>query len=114
MTAQIIDGTKIAAGDAIIGLASSGPHSNGYSLIRKVVATSGSDYYESFDEKRTLGEALLEPTRIYVKPMLALIAKMPVKGVAHITGGGLLENIPRVLPERTCARMAASLPSRGK
>jgi phosphoribosylformylglycinamidine cyclo-ligase len=105
---KIIDGSKIAAGDAIIGLASSGPHSNGYTLVRKVVATSGADLYESFDDKRTLGEALLEPTRIYVKPVLALMAKIPLKGLAHITGGGLLENIPRVLPASTCAKLDAS------
>jgi phosphoribosylformylglycinamidine cyclo-ligase len=92
----------------VIGLASSGPHSNGYSLIRKVVATSGSDYYESFDDKRTLGEALIEPTRIYVKPVLEVIGKIAVKGVAHITGGGLTENIPRVLPENTCARLEST------
>ena len=105
---KIIDGTKIVPGDAVIGLASSGPHSNGYSLIRKVVATSGSDYYESFDDKRTLGEALIEPTRIYVKPVLDVIGKIAVKGVAHITGGGLTENIPRVLPESTCARLEST------
>jgi phosphoribosylformylglycinamidine cyclo-ligase len=102
---KIIDGTKIAAGDVIIGLASSGPHSNGYSLVRKVIATSGADLYESFDEKRTLGETLLEPTRIYVKPVLAVLAKVAVKGIAHITGGGLLENIPRILPDNACARL---------
>jgi phosphoribosylformylglycinamidine cyclo-ligase len=105
---KIIDGKKIVPGDAVIGLASSGPHSNGYSLIRKVVATSGSDYYESFDDKRTLGEALIEPTRIYVKPVLEVIAKIAVKGVAHITGGGLTENIPRVLPEDMCARLEST------
>ena len=105
---KIIDGKKIVPGDAVIGLASSGPHSNGYSLIRKVVATSGSDYYESFDDKRTLGEALIEPTRIYVKPVLEVIGKIAVKGVAHITGGGLTENIPRVLPENTCARLEST------
>ena len=102
---KIIDGSKIAAGDVVIGLASSGPHSNGYSLIRKVVATSGSDYYESFDDKRTLGEALIEPTRIYVKPVLAVMSRIAVKGLAHITGGGLTENIPRVLPQNTQARL---------
>jgi phosphoribosylformylglycinamidine cyclo-ligase len=102
---KIIDGKKISPGDAVIGLASSGPHSNGYSLIRKVIATSGADLYESFDEKNTLGEALLAPTRIYVKPVLAVMAKVAVRGIAHITGGGLLENIPRVLPEGTCARL---------
>jgi phosphoribosylformylglycinamidine cyclo-ligase len=105
--AKIIDGSKIAAGDAIIGLASSGPHSNGYSLVRKVIAVSGEDLYEPFDSKRTLGEALLEPTRIYVKPVLAALAKVPVKGIAHITGGGLTENIPRVLPENVFARLEA-------
>ena len=106
--AKIIDGKKIAAGDAIIGLASSGPHSNGYSLVRKVIAVSGADLYDSFDDKRTLGEALIEPTRIYVKPVLATIAKLAVKGVAHITGGGLTENIPRVLPDTACARLDES------
>src|SRR5437773_1979753 len=90
---KIIDGSSIAAGDAVIGLASSGPHSNGYSLIRRVVAVSGADLYERFDRSRTLGEALLEPTRIYVKPVLALLEHLPVKGMAHITGGGLVENI---------------------
>ena len=102
---KIIDGTRIAAGDAIIGLASSGPHSNGYSLVRKVIAVSGADLYQSFDEKRTLGEALLEPTLIYVKPVLALLPQVSVKGMAHITGGGLTENIPRVLPAGLCARL---------
>jgi phosphoribosylformylglycinamidine cyclo-ligase len=105
---KIIDGTKIVPGDVVVGLASSGPHSNGYSLVRKVVATSGADYYESFDDKRTLGEALIAPTRIYVKPVLAVIEKIAVKGVAHITGGGLLENIPRVLPHNACARLEAN------
>jgi len=105
---KIIDGTKIVPGDAVIGLASSGPHSNGYSLIRKVVATSGSDYYESFDDKRTLGEALIEPTRIYVKPVLDVIGKIAVKGVVYINGGGPTENIPRVLPENTCARLEST------
>jgi phosphoribosylformylglycinamidine cyclo-ligase len=106
---KIIDGRRITPGDAVIGLASSGPHSNGYSLVRQVVATSSADLYESFDEKRTLGEALLEPTRIYVKPVLAVMAQIAVKGIAHITGGGLLENIPRVLPDKTCARLDPSL-----
>jgi phosphoribosylformylglycinamidine cyclo-ligase len=105
---KIIDGTKIVPGDVVVGLASSGPHSNGYSLVRKVVATSGADYYESFDDKRTLGEALIAPTRIYVKPVLAVMEKIAVKGVAHITGGGLLENIPRVLPHNACARLEAN------
>jgi phosphoribosylformylglycinamidine cyclo-ligase len=106
---KIIDGKKIEAGDAVIGLASSGPHSNGYSLVRKVIAVSGADLYESFDDDHTLGEALLEPTRIYVKPVLATLAKVTLKGVAHITGGGLTENIPRVLPDNVSARLDSSL-----
>jgi phosphoribosylformylglycinamidine cyclo-ligase len=105
---RIIDGSTIAPGDTVIGLASSGPHSNGYSLVRRVVAVSAADLYEKFDAKRTLGEALLEPTRIYVKPVLALMAQVAVKGLAHITGGGLTENIPRVLPANTCARLERS------
>jgi phosphoribosylformylglycinamidine cyclo-ligase len=103
--AKIIDGSTIGVGDAVIGLASSGAHSNGYSLVRRVVAVSGADLYEKFDNERTLGEALLEPTRIYVKPVLALLEQVPVKGMAHITGGGLTENIPRVLPQGVCARL---------
>ena len=104
----ILDGTRVAAGDAVIGLASSGPHSNGYSLVRKVVAVSGADLYEPFDGDRTLGEALLEPTRIYVKPVLAVMERVAVKGLAHITGGGLTENVPRILPEGLCARLESS------
>ncbi|MGZ5038057.1 MAG: phosphoribosylformylglycinamidine cyclo-ligase [Usitatibacter sp.] len=106
--AKIIDGKAIAAGDVVLGLASSGPHSNGYSLVRKVIAVSGADLYESFDDKRSLGDAFLEPTRIYVRPVLALLEKVPLKGLAHITGGGLTENIPRVLAEGLCARLEAS------
>ena len=103
---HIIDGKRVAVGDAVIGLASSGPHSNGFSLIRKVIATSGADLYDTYNGgAQTLGEALIEPTRIYVKPVLAVLDKVKVKGLAHITGGGLLENIPRVLPENTCARL---------
>jgi phosphoribosylformylglycinamidine cyclo-ligase len=104
----ILDGTRAAAGDVVIGLASSGPHSNGYSLVRKVIAVSGADLYEPFDGDRTLGEALLEPTRIYVKPVLAVMERVAVKGLAHITGGGLTENIPRILPQGLCARLEAS------
>ena len=96
---KIITGREIVAGDVVLGLPSSGAHSNGYSLIRKIVARSQPDLDAPFDGKRTLADALMEPTRIYVKPMQALMAALPVKGMAHITGGGLTENIPRVLPE---------------
>ena len=106
--ARIIDGSRIAVGDAIIGLASSGPHSNGYSLVRKVIAVSSADLYEPFGDGRTLGMALMEPTRIYVKQVLATMAKVDVKGIAHITGGGLTENIPRILPQNACAELDAS------
>ena len=95
---RIIDGSRVQPGDALIGLASSGAHSNGYSLIRKILEVSGADTSAAFDS-RTLGEALLAPTRIYVKPLLALMKHCDVRALAHITGGGLLENIPRVLPE---------------
>ena len=105
---RIIDGRNIAAGDAVIGMASSGAHSNGYSLVRKVLAVSSADLYESLEGERTLGQALLEPTRIYVKPVLALMQQVAVKGLAHITGGGLVENIPRVIPEKLAARLEAS------
>jgi phosphoribosylformylglycinamidine cyclo-ligase len=93
----IIDGTAVNAGDAIIGLASSGAHSNGYSLIRKLVDVAGATSATMLDG-RSLFDRLLAPTRIYVKPLLALLAAMPVHALAHITGGGLSENIPRVLP----------------
>jgi len=95
---RIIDGTRIAPGDAVIGLASSGPHSNGYSLIRKLIAHSGANR-ETALEGRPLFDRLLAPTRIYVKPLLALMRLLPVHGLAHITGGGVTDNIPRVLPE---------------
>jgi len=94
----IIDGRGVRAGDAIIGMASSGVHSNGYSLVRKLVALAGADGRTMLDG-RPLFDRLLEPTRIYVKSMLALAAAMPVRGFAHITGGGLTDNIPRVLPD---------------
>ena len=95
---SIIDGTRTAAGDVVIGLASSGPHSNGYSLIRKLVSVAGASEKTQL-EGRPLFDRLLTPTRIYVKSMLALARKLPVKGFAHITGGGLTDNIPRVLPD---------------
>jgi phosphoribosylformylglycinamidine cyclo-ligase len=94
----IIDGSSVQAGDAVIGLASSGVHSNGFSLVRKLVALAGADG-STMLEGRPLFDRLLEPTRIYVKSMLGLAAALPVHGFAHITGGGLTDNIPRVLPE---------------
>ncbi len=104
----IIDGSRIAPGDVILGLGSSGPHSNGYSLIRKILDLSGADLAAPFAEGRTLGETLLEPTRIYVKPVLSLLNALPIKGVAHITGGGIVENVPRVLPAGCRAAISTS------
>jgi phosphoribosylformylglycinamidine cyclo-ligase len=95
---RIIDGTRTRAGDAIIGLASSGPHSNGYSLVRKLLAMSGADAATMLDGE-PLYDRLLAPTRIYVKSVLALLAEVPVHSVAHVTGGGPTGNIPRVLPD---------------
>ena len=94
----IIDGRAIAAGDVVLGLASSGPHSNGYSLVRRIVEAAGADYRDDFDG-RSLAQTLLTPTRIYCKQVLAVLEQLPIKGMAHITGGGLLENVPRVLPD---------------
>jgi len=108
---KIIDGSKVAAGDVLIGLAASGPHSNGYSLIRKIIDVSGANLSEDFHGShsgKTLGETLLTPTRIYVKALLALLAKIDVHALAHITGGGLLENLPRVMPEGTQAIIDSS------
>ncbi len=94
---RIIDGSQVMAGDVLIGLSSSGPHSNGYSLIRKVLSVSAATFKQRIGE-RALIDHLLEPTRIYVQPLLKLIGSVPVHALAHITGGGLLENIPRVIP----------------
>ena len=99
---DIIDGTSVKNGDVLIAMGSSGPHSNGYSLIRKVLEVSGADTSDDF-YGRPLGEVLLEPTRIYVKSIMALIREEPVHAIAHITGGGLLENVPRVLPQSSKA-----------
>ena len=101
---RIMDGSGIAEGDVVIGLASSGAHSNGYSLIRKIIAMKGVDLSAKF-HGRALSEVILEPTRIYVKPVLKLVRSIAVKGLAHITGGGLLENVPRILPARLAARI---------
>ena len=95
---NILDGSQVKAGDKLIGIASSGPHSNGYSLIRKIIETSNVSLDDSLNGK-PLGIALLEPTKIYVKSLLELLKNVPVHALAHITGGGLTENLPRVLPE---------------
>jgi len=105
---EVLPKKGVGPGDVILGLASSGPHSNGYSLIRKIVEVSGADYKKKapFDEKLSLGEALLAPTRIYVKPVLAALkANNGIKALAHITGGGFTENIPRVLPDDCAAHV---------
>ena len=99
---NIIDGTEVSAGDVLIALASSGPHSNGYSLIRKVIEISNADLQQPFAGTK-LARALLEPTRIYVKPVLSLLKAVPVHALAHTTGGGLSGNISRVIPDGLCA-----------
>jgi phosphoribosylformylglycinamidine cyclo-ligase len=94
---RVIDGRGIVPGDVMLGLASSGAHSNGYSLVRRILERAKPDLAADF-HGRPLADVLIEPTRIYVKPVLRLLAEVPVKGLAHITGGGLVENVPRVLP----------------
>ncbi|OIQ94494.1 phosphoribosylformylglycinamidine cyclo-ligase [mine drainage metagenome] len=107
--ADLIDGSGVADGDVVLGLASSGVHSNGYSLVRKVVERSGLAYGDAapFATGKSLGEALLTPTRIYVKSCLAAVRAGKIKALAHITGGGLVENVPRVLPEGAVAELDA-------
>lgn len=100
----IIDGSTIAEGDVVLGLASSGAHSNGYSLVRKLIDLSGISMDADF-HGRPFRDVVMAPTRIYVKPLLKLIAALPVKGMAHITGGGLTGNVPRVLPEHLMAEI---------
>jgi phosphoribosylformylglycinamidine cyclo-ligase len=104
---KILDNTAMRAGDIVIALASSGVHSNGFSLVRKVFDVEHADLKAPRAELggRSLGDALLEPTRIYVKPVLALLEKVPVRGISHITGGGFYENIPRSVPDGLCARI---------
>ncbi len=104
---KVLDGSKVKIGDKLIGIASSGPHSNGYSLIRKIIARSQASLSDDF-QGIPLGAALLEPTRIYVKSLLSLLEKIDVHALAHITGGGLTENLPRVLPEGLDARIDLS------
>ncbi len=99
---KLIDGTEVKVGDVLLGLPSTGVHSNGFSLVRKIVSDAGLDLgrvYPELDGEKTLGEVLLTPTKIYVKPVLDVIHALPVHGVAHITGGGFDENIPRILSE---------------
>ena len=103
---KAIDGkATIVPGDVVLGLASSGAHSNGYSLVRKIIERSKPDMNAKFDGERTLADVVMAPTRIYVKQVLATMEKVNIKGMAHITGGGLLENVPRVLPENTVAEL---------
>lgn len=101
--ANIIDGTKVAAGDALIALGSSGPHSNGYSLIRKIIEVSGADVAAETLDGKPLAEHLLAPTKIYVKSVLKLLESVEAHAISHITGGGFWENIPRVLPDNAKA-----------
>ncbi|TMG91845.1 MAG: phosphoribosylformylglycinamidine cyclo-ligase [Betaproteobacteria bacterium] len=108
---RAIDGRGIVEGDALIGLSSSGPHANGFSLIRKILEKSRADLARPLPGvtgSRTLGDALLEPTRIYAKSVLSLLAEVEVKGMAHITGGGLTENTHRMFPESLAARIDAA------
>jgi phosphoribosylformylglycinamidine cyclo-ligase len=100
----IVDGSAIEPGDVVLGLASDGAHSNGYSLIRKVIAATNARLDERFGAQ-TLADVVLAPTRIYVKPVLELLRSVKVKGMAHITGGGLVENVPRVLADNLAARI---------
>jgi len=104
---QIIDGSKIVPGDVVLGLASSGIHSNGYSLVRKIIQVAKPDLEADF-HGRKLADVLMAPTRLYVKPLLALMQSMEVKGLVHITGGGLVENIPRVLADNLTAVLDAA------
>lgn len=101
---NIIDHSRVHRNDVLIGLGSTGPHSNGYSLIRKILEVSGEPLDAPFGNS-TLGRTLLEPTRIYVKTVLGLLRRYPIHAVAHITGGGITENLPRVLPPRTKAKI---------
>ena len=101
--AGIITGEHIRPGDVVLGLASNGAHSNGYSLVRKIIERSNPDLNAKFDGERTLCDIIMAPTRIYVKPLLALMQSLTIKGMAHITGGGISENVPRVLPSDVVA-----------
>ena len=104
---KMIDNTQVKSGDVIIALPSSGVHSNGFSLVRKVFDIENTDINRTYEElgEKTLGETLLTPTRIYVKPVLALMEEVKVKAISHITGGGFYENIPRSIPDGMCAKI---------
>jgi phosphoribosylformylglycinamidine cyclo-ligase len=102
---KIIDGKELKPGDVVLGLASSGIHSNGYSLVRKIIEHAKLDLSTKYDETRTWGEAILAPTKIYVKPILELIKQVDVHGMSHITGGGITGNLPRVFPEHLAAQI---------
>lgn len=104
----IVTGENIEDGDAVIGLASSGPHANGFSLIRRLLQETGTSLQDRFGDGRTFADVMLRPTTIYVKPVREILARLPIKGMSHITGGGLLENIPRVLPEGVAAEIDLS------
>lgn len=101
---ELIDGTKVKAGDVMLGLGSSGPHSNGYSLIRKIIDVNKADLNQEVDGQPLI-DALMAPTRIYVKPLLELMKQIDIHALSHITGGGLLENLPRVMPNNTMAKV---------
>ncbi|WP_035384597.1 phosphoribosylformylglycinamidine cyclo-ligase [Ferriphaselus sp. R-1] len=105
---KIITGDTIVPGDVVLGLASNGAHSNGYSLVRKIIARSAPDLNAPFDGERSLADCIMAPTRLYVKPLLSLMQAITVKGMAHITGGGITENVPRVLPENVVADIDAA------
>jgi phosphoribosylformylglycinamidine cyclo-ligase len=103
---RIVDGSRVGHDDVIIGLASTGPHSNGYSLIRKIFDASGLKGEDTLPgDTQTVAQALLAPTRIYVQPVLNILRNLPVKGMAHITGGGFYDNLPRVLPKGVTAHL---------
>lgn len=105
---RVINGRNITAGDVILGLASNGAHSNGYSLIRAVLDRAQPDLDAPFDNGQTLREAILAPTRLYAKPVLEVLNKFEIKGMAHITGGGITENVPRILPDNAVAQIRAN------
>lgn len=104
---QVINGRSIAAGDIVLGLASNGIHSNGYSLVRKIIERARPELDAPFADGQTLRQAIIAPTRLYVKPILAALKQFTIKGMAHITGGGISENVPRILPENTVAAIDA-------